>query len=59
MWNQVEFLPCLDEHKVLCSAYVSSESDEEVESSRTFRLCAKCNIHVSFQVLKAFLFAIT
>lgn len=59
MSNQVEFLLCSHEHKVFCSAYVSSESDEELESSRIFSLCAKCRIDRSFQTLKTFSFAIT
>ena len=44
---------------MFCSAYVSSESDEELESSRIFSLCAKCRIDISFQALKTFSFAIT
>lgn len=44
---------------MFCSAYVSSESDEEVESSSIFSLCAKYSNDRSFQALKTFSFAIT
>lgn len=44
---------------MFCSAYVSSESDEEVESSSIFSLCAKYSIDRSFQALKTFSFART
>ena len=44
---------------MFCSAYVSSESDEEAESSKTFSLYAKCRIDRSFKALKTFSFAIT